>query len=101
VSPATDVTRSAALDLTAPGPAFVAMSRLSIIPAGGDTPPVPSLPKTPNRSDPACAQTEGALIAAVFAAKRPLAPRSGAAVSIPPNAAIPPAAYRYFRNVHV
>jgi hypothetical protein len=95
------VTRSAAPDLTAPGPAFVAMSRLSIIPEGGDTPPVPSLPKAPIKRDPASAHTEGALMAAVFAAKRPLAPRNGAAVSIPPNAAIPPVAYRYLRNVHV
>jgi hypothetical protein len=68
------------------------MSRLSIIPEGGDTPPVPSLPKAPIRSDPASAQTEGAVMAVVFAAKRPLAPRNGAAVSIPPKAAIPPAA---------
>jgi hypothetical protein len=92
VSPAIDVTRSAAPDLTAPGPAFDAMSRLSIIPEGGDTPPVPSLPKAPTRSDPAPAHTEGPVMAAVFAAKRPLAARNGAAVSIPPKAAIPPAA---------
>jgi hypothetical protein len=92
VAPATEVTRSAALDLTAPGPAFVAMSKLSFIPEGGDTPPVPSLPKAPNRSEPASADTEGAVIAAVFAAKRPLALRNGAAVSTPPKAAIPPAA---------
>jgi hypothetical protein len=82
-------------------PDFVEMSKLSIIPEGGETPPVPSLPNAPTTSDPADAHTEGAVIAAVFAANRPLAARIGAPVSMPPNAAIPPAAYRYFRNVHV
>jgi hypothetical protein len=92
VAPAIDVTRSAAPDLAAPVPAFVAMSKLSIIPAGGDTPPVPSLPNAPTKSEPASAHNEGAVIAVVFAANRPLAARNGAAVSMPPNAAIPPAA---------
>jgi hypothetical protein len=95
------VTKSAALDLTAPEPDLVEMSKLSLIPEGGDTPPVPLLPKAPTTSDPAGAHTEGAVMAAVFAAKRPLAARSGAPVSMPPNAAMPPAAYRYFRNVQV
>jgi hypothetical protein len=95
------VTRSAALDLTAPVPDFVEMSKLSLIPEGGETPPIPLLPNAPTTSDPAGAHADGAVIAAVFAAKRPLAASSGAPVSTPPNAAIPPAAYRYFRKVHV
>ena len=92
VAPATVVTRSAADDRAAPVPAFVAMSKLSIMPAGGVTPPVPSLPKAPIRSEPAAAFTEGAVNNVVLGVKRPLAASKGAAVSRPPNAITPPAA---------
>jgi hypothetical protein len=77
------------------------MSKLSIMPAGGVTPPVPSLPKAPITSDPDGALTDGAVISAVFVLKRPLAASSGAAASRPPKATTPPAAYRYLANVQV
>jgi hypothetical protein len=77
------------------------MSKLFSIPLGGETPPVPSLPKAPMTRDPAAAFTEGALIEVVFAAKPPLAVSRGAAASRPPKARIAPAAKRYFRKVHV
>jgi hypothetical protein len=78
------MTRSALADLTAPEPAFEQMSKLSSIPAGGETPPVPSLPKALITSEPSPAVTEGALIDAVWAAKRPLAASRGAVESSPP-----------------
>jgi hypothetical protein len=92
VGPAAVTTTSAAADLVAPGEAFVAMSKISSIPLGGETPPIPSLPNAPMTSDPAAAFADGAVIEAVFAAKRPLEPSSGAAASTPPKARIAPAA---------
>jgi hypothetical protein len=80
---------------------FVAMSKLSSIPAGGETPPVPSLPKAPMTRDSAAGVTEGARITPVFVAKLPLVARSGAAVSRPPKARTAPAAYRYLAKRHV
>jgi hypothetical protein len=82
-------------------PDVVAMSKLSLMPSGAATSPVPSLPNTPTTSAPASTLTDGAVIDAVFAAKRPLVASTGATVSRPPKARIAPAAKRDFVKRHV